>query len=86
LLQTDPSRSVVPTIRYFSRNDLPTDPLSRFNELFLTRSKWQEDDIVAFLEDIAVDKKDCDRLLLKFSRRSTGSDGVVYFTARAGHM
>ncbi|PVG02456.1 hypothetical protein CPB86DRAFT_725555 [Serendipita vermifera] len=86
LLLADSGGDVVPTIRYFSRNDLPTDPLSRFNELFLTRSKWREEEVVAFLEDIAVDKKDRDRLLLKFARRSTGSDGVVYFTARAGYV
>jgi len=71
---------------YFSRSRLPTDPLQRFNELFLTRPKWKESDIVAFLEDIAVDKKDCDRLLMKYARRSAERDGTVYYTARAGHV
>jgi sister chromatid cohesion protein DCC1 len=72
------------TVTYFSRSNLSTDPLSRFNELFLTRPKWTEDDIVAFIEDIAVDKKDCDRLLLKFARRAAGADGKVYYSSRTG--
>lgn len=72
------------TVTYFSRSNLSTDPLSRFNELFLTRPKWTEDDIVAFIEDIAVDKKDCDRLLLKFARRAAGADGKVYLCSRTG--
>lgn len=75
-----------PSVTYFSRSSLPTDPLSRFNELFLTRNKWKEQDIVAFLEDIAVDKKDVDRLLIKFARRSADRDGTVYFTARTGYI
>lgn len=79
-------RDESPEIVYFSRSRLPIDPLQRFNELFLTRSKWKEADIVAFLEDIAVDKKDCDRLLIKFARRSAERDGTVYYTARAGYI
>jgi sister chromatid cohesion protein DCC1 len=75
-----------PIIIYFSQSSLPTDPLSRFNELFLMRSKWKEGDIIAFLEDIAVDKKDVDRLLIKFARRSADRDGSVYFTARTGYI
>ena len=71
---------------YFSRSSLPTEPLQRFNELFLTRPKWKEADMVAFLEDIAVDKKDCDRLLIKYARRSAERDGTVYYTARAGYV
>jgi len=35
------------TVTYFSRSNLSTDALSRFNELFLTRQKWMEEDIVS---------------------------------------
>ncbi|KAG8757548.1 hypothetical protein FRC14_001955 [Serendipita sp. 396] len=73
-------------VTFFSRAELSTDPLTRFNELFLTRQKWLEGDIIAFIEDLGVDKKDCDRLLLKFARRSADRGGSVYYTSRSGHM
>ncbi|KAG9057029.1 hypothetical protein FS842_008863 [Serendipita sp. 407] len=73
-------------VTFFNRAELSTDPLTRFNELFLTRQKWLEGDIIAFIEDLGVDKKDCDRLLLKFARRSADRGGSVYYTSRSGHM
>ncbi|KIM31341.1 hypothetical protein M408DRAFT_15130 [Serendipita vermifera MAFF 305830] len=79
-------RDQSPDVVYFSRSRLPIEPLQRFNELFLTRTRWKEVEMVAFLEDIAVDKKDCDRLLIKYARRSAEKDGTVYYTARAGYV
>ena len=42
----------------FPVSSLPVDPAQRFADLFLTRSKWKNEDITPFLSDIAVDAKD----------------------------
>lgn len=67
---------------YFPASGLPVDPASRFADLFLTRSRWKADEIAPFLIDIVVDNKERDKLLLKFARAVTDTDGVWY-TARA---
>lgn len=78
-LLTDP-----PTIElnYFPSSALPTDPVARFGDLFLTRQRWKADEISPFLEDIVVNNKERDKLLLKYARAVTDKDGVWY-TARA---
>ncbi|KAI0028385.1 sister chromatid cohesion protein Dcc1 [Vararia minispora EC-137] len=79
-LAAEPKASQLLT--YFPRAELPTDPALRFSDLFLTRARWKATDITPFLEDIAVDAKDRDRLLLKYARAVTDVDGPWY-TARA---
>jgi len=69
-------------LTYFPASTLPVDPAPRFADLFLTRSHWRGDEIAPFLSDIAVDSKERDKLLLKFARATTDSQGVWY-TARA---
>ncbi|THH18790.1 hypothetical protein EW146_g2256 [Bondarzewia mesenterica] len=69
-------------LSYFPRAELPSDPSARFLDLFLTRTRWQADDIAPFLSDIAVNTKERDKLLLKYARALTDKDGVWY-TARA---
>jgi hypothetical protein len=69
-------------ITYFPASDLPSDPARRFADLFLTRTRWKAEEISPFLIDIAVDNKERDKLLLKYARAVTDSDGVWY-TARA---
>ncbi|CAE6401006.1 unnamed protein product [Rhizoctonia solani] len=69
------------TLLYYPRSSLPTDAAQRFQALFLTRSKWKVEDIGVYLEDIAVDKKERDRLMLKYTRQITEPDGV-WATAR----
>ena len=69
-------------LTYFPRNALPTDPTARFAELFLTRARWRATDISPFLEDIAVDAKERDKLLMKYARATSDAEGVWY-TARA---
>lgn len=66
---------------YFPASSLPADPAARFADLFLTRTRWKADEITPFLADIVVDNKDRDRLLLKYARAVTDSEGVWY-TAR----
>jgi sister chromatid cohesion protein DCC1 len=70
------------TLSYFPCSELPIDPAMRFVDLFLTRARWKAEDIVPYLSDIAVDKKDLDKLILKYARALTDKDGLWY-TARA---
>ncbi|THH00140.1 hypothetical protein EW026_g2332 [Hermanssonia centrifuga] len=82
---TSPSPFTNPPVlmlAYFPASALPPDPGARFADLFLTRSRWKADDITPFLADIVVDNKERDKLLLKFARAITDSEGVWY-TARA---
>ncbi|KAF8195807.1 sister chromatid cohesion protein Dcc1, partial [Mycena galopus ATCC 62051] len=65
-------------LTYFPSSALPVDPASRFIDLFLTRPRWKADDIAPFLSDIAVNTKDRDKLLLKYTRSTTDSQGVWY--------
>ncbi|KAJ3710472.1 sister chromatid cohesion protein Dcc1 [Lentinula raphanica] len=69
-------------VKYFPISSLPVDPAQRFADLFLTRSRWKNEDIVPFLSDIAVNSKERDKMLLKYARATTDADGVWY-TSRA---
>ncbi|KAH7879924.1 sister chromatid cohesion protein Dcc1 [Lentinula edodes] len=69
-------------VKYFPISSLPIDPAQRFSDLFLTRSKWKNEDIVPFLSDIAVNSKERDKLLLKYARATTDAEGIWY-TSRA---
>lgn len=70
------------TVKYFPVSSLPADPAQRFSDLFLTRSKWKNEDIIPFLSDIAVNAKERDKMLLKYARATTDAQGIWY-TARA---
>src|SRR5260221_13227305 len=70
------------TLKYFPASALPADPAARSAELFLTRSRWSGDEITPFLSDIAVNSKERDKLLLKYCRAISSTQGVTY-TARA---
>jgi sister chromatid cohesion protein DCC1 len=71
------------TLTYFPSSSLPLDPPTRFSDLFLTRPKWLAADIAPFLIDCAVDKKERDKLLLKYARAMTeGTGKEIYYTAR----
>jgi sister chromatid cohesion protein DCC1 len=71
------------TLQYFPSSSLPLDAAARFADLFLTRPKWRADTITPFLQDIAFDTKQIDKLLLKFCRMTKDETGVVWYTARA---
>lgn len=68
-------------LTYFPSSELPLDPFARFSDLFLTRSRWRAEEIGPFLNDIAIDRKERDKLLLKYARAVTTPDGI-YYTAR----
>jgi len=70
------------SLKYFPASGLPVDPAARFAELFLTRARWSADEITPFLSDIAVNSKERDKLLLKYCRAISSTQGVMY-TARA---
>ncbi|THH32287.1 hypothetical protein EUX98_g1901 [Antrodiella citrinella] len=77
----DAFASSEPTLAYFPSSTLPTEPVARFADLFLTRTRWKADDIAPFLSEICVDNKERDKLLLKHARAITDAEGVWY-TAR----
>lgn len=53
--------------------------------LLLTTSinSWKGSELTPFLQDIAVEKKERDRLLMKFTRTTTDASGTVWFSSRA---
>lgn len=70
-----PSVSLYPNpasikIQFYSRHELPTDPAARFQDLFLTRPSWLAADLLPFIDDLALNDKKKDSLLLKFTRAS----------------
>lgn len=70
-----PSVSLYPNpaavkIQFFSYHELPADPAARFQDLFLTRPSWLAADLLPFINDLALDDKKKDSLLLKFTRAS----------------
>ncbi|KAL5528520.1 DCC1 [Sanghuangporus sanghuang] len=81
---TDQSATTSPALSYFPSSELPLSPADRFAELFLVQPKWKAANIVPFLDDIVVDSKDRDKLLMKFARSITDKDGVTYYTSRGG--
>jgi sister chromatid cohesion protein DCC1 len=68
-------------LSYFPCAELPTDPATRFADLFLTRARWKAEDIIPYVSDIAVDAKDLDKLLLKYARALT-EKGSLWYTGR----
>lgn len=81
-IETDVPGSSDINLKYFPASTLSVDPAARFTELFLTRPRWRADEIVPFLSDIAVNSKERDKLLLKYCRAISNTQGVMY-TARA---
>jgi sister chromatid cohesion protein DCC1 len=79
---TFPDDSSQETISYYPATALPTAPTARFADLFLTRPKWRYEDLVPFLEGVAVDSKERDKLLIKYGRASTDKDGKIWYTAK----
>lgn len=57
-------------IQFFSTHKLPADPAARFQDLFLTRPAWLAADLLPFIQDLALNDKKKDSLLLKFTRAS----------------
>jgi len=79
LVSTKPqSRPHSNQLTYFPSSELPLEPLARFNDLFLTRSRWRAEEIAPFLDDIAIDRKERDKLLLKYARALTTPEGTCY--------
>lgn len=68
-------------LTYLPASTLPAEPAARFANLFLARPRWTGEDISPFLEDIAVNAKERDKLLLKYCRTVTDS-GSIWYMAR----
>lgn len=73
----------VMNLKYFPSADLPATPQERFTDLFLTQHSWDAKDIAPFLEDIAVDSKERDKLLMKYARRTVDKNGTVKYSAKS---
>lgn len=71
------------TLAYFPSSELPVLPSDRFSDLFLTQSRWRADEIAPFLKEIAVDSKERDKLLMKYARTMTDSEGQIWYTSRS---
>ena len=79
LVSTKPqSQPPLDQLTYFPSSELPIEPLARFNDLFITRNRWKAEEIRPFLNDIAIDRKERDKLLLKYARTVTAPDGTYY--------
>lgn len=63
---------------------MPTAAVERFADLFLAQSRWKKADIMPFLNDIALDEKESEKLLMKFTRATAEPDGTVWYTSRGG--
>ncbi|KAG9050750.1 hypothetical protein FS837_002694 [Tulasnella sp. UAMH 9824] len=72
-----------PRFKYFPASGLPMVPAERFKDLFLTKTSWKGPELTPFLQDIAVEKKERDKLLMKFTRTSTDASGIVWYSSRA---
>jgi sister chromatid cohesion protein DCC1 len=55
-------------IEHFPRSALPSAPAPRFQALFSARASWTLQDLAPFIEDLAVDAKRREALLLRFAR------------------
>ncbi|KAG0033109.1 hypothetical protein BGZ81_009324 [Podila clonocystis] len=69
-------------IRYFSKDNLPNDPASRFVALFEIKPKWEAHEIRPFLRDLVLDEKKLDILLLKHARSVKQPGGGVVYNSR----
>jgi len=71
-----------PTVLYFPLSSLSPVVTQRFSDLFLTRPKWRAQDLMPFLQDVAIDGKERDKMLLKYCRSTTDGSGCVWYTSK----
>lgn len=81
LVEKHPGSGRLEIKKYF-RSDLPSDVDSRFIALFKTRSRWQYDELIPFINDLGKDSKELDAIVLKHGRVSITKD-VRYITPRS---
>lgn len=55
-------------IQHFDASDLPLDPSTRLQRLFQKKSQWTLQELSPFLDEIAIDVKKRDAILLKYAR------------------
>jgi sister chromatid cohesion protein DCC1 len=74
------------TITYFPLHALPLHAPTRFADLFLTRQRWRPEDMTPFLRGLTRDgdKKERDKLIVKFVRVVKDKDGVWWHPRRTG--
>ncbi|WWC70958.1 uncharacterized protein I206_104910 [Kwoniella pini CBS 10737] len=72
-------------ITHFPLSSLPIQPLQRFTDLFLTKSKWNPEEILPFLKGLTCegDIKSRDKLIVKFVRVVKEKDGIWWYPRRS---
>jgi hypothetical protein len=68
-------------IQYFPKERLSSNPSTRFQELFMARSKWTRKDITPFIDDLAPTLKQLNSMITKFCRESKQGD-VIFLTTK----
>ena len=71
-----------PVIWHFAERSLPENPADRFNVLFKTRQKWNEKDIVPYLENLLAPGQKLSSLFLKYARSSTDANGAKVYNSK----
>lgn len=65
-------------IRYINKNTLPSDPQSRFKNLFLLQQNWLIDDIIPFITDLNTKNFKPSAFIMKYARvKKQGSTTCV---------
>ncbi|UZJ54854.1 hypothetical protein CBS101457_004174 [Exobasidium rhododendri] len=74
---TQPSDSHPITIQHFASSDLPLEPATRLQHLFKKREMWTLQELSPFLDEIAVDAKKRDGILLKYARTTVAKIPIL---------
>jgi sister chromatid cohesion protein DCC1 len=69
------------TIQYFPKERLSSNVKVRFQELFKVRPKWNREDMLPFLLDLAPTIKELNPIILKYTRESKQGN-VSFLTAK----
>ncbi|KAJ3290552.1 Sister chromatid cohesion protein DCC1 [Borealophlyctis nickersoniae] len=69
------------SIRYFPKSLLPMDAKQRFERLFHERRKWEYEDLLPYISDLAPNTKKLDAILLKYARMSK-VEGKTFYSSR----
>ena len=73
--------SAPPSIWYFPEEALPESLPERIGVLFETKSKWSQDDIMPYIQNVSVSAQSATTLLTKYSRVHTVR-GVKYYSSK----
>eukprot|EP00052_Salpingoeca_macrocollata_P000243 m.19330 g.19330 ORF g.19330 m.19330 type:complete len:370 (+) comp10350_c0_seq1:147-1256(+) len=70
------------SVRSFPAWTLSEDPKTRFDALFTARAEWRHEDIIPYIRDITSPSMTEGKLLFKYARSFTASDGAKMYNKR----